>query len=173
MRLSELDLGSNIIAVKNTKSGGSVDIPISDELALQLERWIRIERKAYWSKNNPYLFPAKTNKKLRSSKALRKIVHKAADKAGIQRVVSERELTKAEKRAQNKKTGVRRDYRVTPHTLRHTFAHLLEQAGLSPEARRDALGHDDLSTTEDHYSFSESEYEDQIRDLLHDDKDMD
>ena len=172
MKLSEIDLGSNIVVVKNTKSGGSVDIPISGELALKLERWIRVERKAYSSKNSPYLFPTNRGKKLTYSSSLQRIVHKAANKAGIQRVVSKREFTKAEKRFHNNKTGVRRQYRVSPHTLRRTFAHLLEEAGVSPEARRDALDHDDLSTTEEHYSFSDSEYDDQIRDLFHDDEDM-
>ncbi|WP_434531169.1 tyrosine-type recombinase/integrase [Haloarcula sp. NS06] len=168
MKLSEIDLQSNMIDVKNTKSGGSVNIPISDELAMQLERWIRVERKAYSSKNSGYLFPSRTDKKLNSNKSLWDIIHDASNKAGIQRVVSEREFSKAEKRHHNTENGVRRQYRVSPHTLRHTFAHLLEEAGLSSKARRDALDHDNLSTTEEHYSFSESEYEEQIRDLFHD-----
>jgi len=169
MKLYEINLESNIVDVKNTKSGGSVDIPISDELALQLERWMRVEREAYSSTNSDYLFPGRRDNKLKSSRSLWRIVHDAANKAGIQRVVREREFSEAEKRVHNREVGVRCQYRVSPHTLRHTFAHLLEKAGLSSKARRDALDHNNLSTTEEHYSFSESEYEDQIRDLFHDD----
>lgn len=44
--------------------------------------------------------------------------------------------------------GLHRPERVTPHTLRHTFATLAHERGASPREIQDALGHSSIETTE-------------------------
>lgn len=165
LKISDVDLEEDEIELQNTKSGGKYQIPISSSLALRLERWIEVELSGLKTENE-YIFPSHLGGYLETSGAFRNIVVEAAKRARIQEVIAERPTTPAEKRA-----GVNADtiqwYRVTPHTLRHTFSHLLDEAGLTTKQRRDALDHKNIQTTEV-YTHSKSEYRDLIRDLLHD-----
>ena len=166
-KISDDDETDDIIQVPNTKTGGHYPVPISDQMAMSLERWIKIGRKSIVSDpGNTYLFPSKEGGKLDYGGSLTAIVHEAAEKAGLQEVVAQREPTEAEKR-----NGVKKDmieyHRVTPHLLRHTFSLLLEQAGLNTEARRDALDHQSIETTKKYYTHTKSDYERLIRELLH------
>jgi integrase/recombinase XerD len=47
--------------------------------------------------------------------------------------------------------------RVTPHTLRHTFAVRCVQKGISTRALQEFLGHDRLETTEIYLNLSPEE----------------
>ena len=170
IKIGDVDLDEDIVYALNTKSGGQYRMPISNQMALNLERWLEVEREAYdENPSNPYLFPSRRGGNLKYNTTLWKIVHNAAEKAGIQEVVDRRKPTKAERRV-----GVKKDmieyYRITPHLLRHTFSHLLDQAGLNTKQRRDALDHANESTTEKHYTYSKTEYEDLIRRLVFQDK---
>lgn len=167
VHLSESGEKDDIIQVPNTKIGGCYPVPISNQMAMSLERWIEIGRESIVSDpGNTYLFPSKRGGKLDSGGSLWEIVHEAAEKAGLQEVVAQRKPTEAEKR-----NGVKKDmieyHRVTPHLLRHTFSFLLEQAGLNTEARRDALDHQSVETTRKYYTHTKSDYERLIRELLH------
>jgi integrase/recombinase XerD len=165
IKLSDVDLEDNKMSILNTKSGGSYPIPISQEVALKLERWIAVERDARLSGNNSeYLFPSEEGGKLETGDSLRDIIKSAAEEAGIQEVAYEREATEAEKQRGWKK---RREYRVTPHILRHTFSHLLDTAGLDSKARSKALDHADVEITEEVYTHAEADYMDLIRELFH------
>ncbi len=70
----------------------------------------------------PYVFSKKNGKPL-SSDTVQRIVKTAAKKAGIQK-------------------------RVTPHTLRHSYATHLLEAGENIRKIQELLGHSDLSTTQ-------------------------
>jgi len=69
---------------------------------------------------------------------VRDLVHRTAEKAGIER-------------------------RVTPHTLRHTFATHLLQGGATTEQTAKALGHSRTSTTSEVYAHL---LPDDVRDLV-------
>lgn len=169
LKISDVDLDGEKPGVKvtNEKSGGKYQIPISNQMALELERWIRVERTPDPEKpDNEYLFPSTQGGKIERNGSFTNAVRCAAEKAGIQEVVRERKPTKAERQAGCDKDMIKW-HRVTPHLLRHTFSLLLKEAGLDTEARRDALDHENIETTKDHYTHSESDYEKLIRELFH------
>ncbi|WP_136717722.1 tyrosine-type recombinase/integrase [Halorientalis salina] len=167
IKINDVRFDNNIIEVPNKKSDRTYSIPISDELALELERWIKIERVsgAKYS-DSIYLFPSEQSEKLMANKSLSRIIERAADRAGIQEVVGEREPTQAERDKGVKKDKIQQ-HRVTPHLLRHTFSHLLKQAGLDSDARSAALDHNNIKTTKEYYTYNESEYKDIMRRLFH------
>ena len=169
MKLEHLTLDSEepSINVLNTKSGGKYSVPISDQVALDLDRWVEYMQSSVSNdSNNPYVFPSTDGGMIESKNTIKRIVSESAEEAGLQEVVNKRKPTKAERR-----NGVEKDaveyHRVTPHLLRHTFSQLLEEAGLGTEARRDALDHESIQTTKKHYTHTKSEYQDLIRRLLH------
>jgi integrase/recombinase XerD len=167
IRLSDVHLDEKYVQLENTKSDRVYTVPISTEMTLELERWIQVERdKSSTSLDSPYLFPGVYKDKLENSSSLWRIVTEAAERAGIQEVVDEREPTEAERR-QGTLEGPYRQYRVNPHLLRHTFSSLLEEAGLDSEARRDALDHEDVETTQEYYTHTGSDYEPLMRKLFH------
>jgi len=59
------------------------------------------------------------------------------------------------------KTGIR----VSPHRLRHTYATLLRQSGVSDRVSMDLLGHAQLSTLQRYSAVFDNEYPDAIRNL--------
>ena len=59
------------------------------------------------------------------------------------------------------RTGVR----VSPHRLRHTFATLLRQSGVSDRVSMDLLGHEDLGTLQRYSGVFEPEYAEAIEKL--------
>lgn len=169
MKLKHVDLNAKKpgIVVPNTKSGGEGFLPISDELALELDRWTAYIRDSIGGNpDEQYLFPSQGGGMMKSGENLGSIIHRAAVEASIQKVTGKRKATKAEKRAGTKKDMVK-FYRVTPHLLRHTFSLFLQEAGLDIETRRDALDHESIETTEKHYTHTKSDYQDLIRKFLH------
>lgn len=165
IKLHHVDLELNSIELQNTKTGGTYDVPISDQVGLELERWIKIERDNYTNSNNSkYLFPSPSGEKF-SSSWFHQTVGDAAKAAGIQEVIAEREPSMAEKNMGFE--SMRKRWRVSPHTLRRTFSDLLKKAELDTEARRDALDHQNTEVTEEYYTFDNSGYTDMIRRLFH------
>ncbi len=61
----------------------------------------------------------------------------------------------------SERTGVR----VSPHRLRHTFATLLRQSGVSDRVSMDLLGHENLSTLQRYSGVFEPEYAEAIEKL--------
>ena len=119
LKLADIDSQRMILRVVNGKGGKDRDLPLSPALLETL--------RAHWRCFKPdiYLFPS------RSSGAVEKPI---TDKAVWQ--ISTRVARRA---------GIRK--RVTPHTLRHSWAtHLLED-GTDLRAIQLLLGHADLETT--------------------------
>lgn len=167
IKLDEVDLDEKEIKLHNTKAGGTYTVPITDELALLLRRWINVERTSHiGSDGNDYLFPSETGGKIGSNR-LRKIVDEAAQDAKIQqKEKSETPLTEREKEVLSTDQDYRHYRRVTPHTLRHTFYHLLKEAGLPMEARSEALDHESTDITKEFYDHDESNYSELMRELF-------
>src|SRR5215469_3021305 len=119
LKLTDIDSQRMIIRVVEGKGGKDRDLPLSPALLETLRAHCR------WFKPRTYLFPS------RYSGAVEKPI---TDKAVWQ--IS----TEATRRA-----GIRK--RVTPHTLRHSWAtHLLED-GTDLRTIQLLLGHEDLETT--------------------------
>jgi integrase/recombinase XerD len=169
IRVDDVDLNKREIELRNTKAGGTYDVPISRALTLELERWLTVQRDAYVENpENEFLFPSKAEGSI-GGNHLRQIIVSAAKRADIQNEpLRKRPPTDAEKR-RGVTCKMIKYYRVTPHTLRHTFAYFLEQAGLATDHISDALDHDSTETTET-YLHAESDYNKMVRRFLHNDE---
>ncbi len=95
-----------------------------DRIIILSKTWCRIAKKYLDRKKvkSPFLFSKKNGKPL-SSDTVQRIVRKAAKKAGIGK-------------------------EVTPHTLRHSFATHLLEAGENIRKIQELLGHSNLNTTQ-------------------------
>lgn len=112
-----VDLETGRLVVREGKGAKDRTLWFSDEVGGLLEEWL--ERRP----DSPYLFPTQEGNQL-STRYLRKAVKRAAEKAEIPEVE-----------------------RVSPHTLRHTFATDLYRETSNIRLVQKALGHADLSTT--------------------------
>lgn len=168
--VGDLNLEDQLIELSDTKTNGSYKLPISDALTVEFDHWLTVYRPSYFgSENHDYLFPSEEGGRLSTSR-LRQIVLEAADKAGIQEVIGESNVTERQKKKLGIDTDVQRWKKVTVHALRHTFSYLMEEANLPPEVRRDALNHRSTETTEKYYSKDSTEYKDLVRKFLHGDE---
>jgi len=141
IKVSDVDLEKREIELKNTKIGGEYKLPLTENLSILLEHWIKKVRSSYvFDEANPYLFPSRAGGKL-SENAYRKIVHFAAKEAGIQEKMTRIPVTETQKEAMNMSKDYRIKWKVDVHTLRHTFSRLLKSSKVSKEARKYALDH--------------------------------
>jgi len=141
IKVSDVNLEKNEIELKNTKTGGTYVIPLTDNLAVLLDHWIQNIRSSYITEDgNPYLFPSRGGGKM-SINTYNKIVHTAAKEAEIQEEIGKIKITGRQKEIWNSQKDYRSKWKVDVHTLRHTFSRLLKDNNVSKEARRYALDH--------------------------------
>ena len=167
IKIRDVDFDNRSISLSDTKNKDEYSLPISDPLAVELDYWLSVHRPTYpYSDDHGFLFPSQEGGSL-SGERLLGIVQKAASSAGIQETLGISELSPRQQEALGIDSDVREWKKVTVHALRHTFSHLMKEAGIPPEGRRDALNHDSVETTEKYYSLDDTEYKDLIRELLH------
>lgn len=159
IKLSRLDIDDDDpkIEMTNTKTGGTYPSYISQILATDIKFFIDHKRPAYPShQDSDYLFLSHHGGRL-SSGYFTKIVKEAAKDAGIQQVIA----------TQATPEGERDVHRVTPHTLRHTFNHLMEKEDVPVEYRAKALDQDSLEVNRKYYSHDDSGHREYVK-KLHD-----
>jgi site-specific recombinase XerD len=120
LKVRDIDSQRMVLRVEQGKGGRDREIPLSPTLLAALREYYR------WMRPRTYLFPG-THHGWRAdapitSKVIWEAVRLATRKAGI-------------------------DKRVTPHTLRHTYATHLLEAGADLRTIQLLLGHADLSHT--------------------------
>lgn len=119
LRLSDIDSQRMIIRVVDGKGGRDRDLPLSPALLETLRAHWR------WLKPDTFLFPTRSPGEVEkpiSDKAVWHICVDTAQRAAIRK-------------------------RVTPHTLRHSWATHLLEAGTDLRTIQLLLGHEDLETT--------------------------
>lgn len=120
LKVANIDSQRMMLRVEQGKNRVDRDVPLSNELLLTLREYWR------WMRPKTYLFPGTVDNwradKPITSKVVWEAVREATLKAGIQK-------------------------RVTPHTLRHTYATHLLEAGADLRTIQLLLGHADLSHT--------------------------
>jgi integrase/recombinase XerD len=152
--LSRLDLKAEDPQIKltNTKEGGTYTAYISKSLATEIEYYIDQRRPAYPSYEDfDYLFLSNEGGKLSSDRFTR-IVRNAAERAGIQSVIGTQVQRRGNENVENNL------YRVTPHTLRHTFNNMLEKEDVPAEHRAKALDQDSVEVNREYYSHEDIDY---------------
>jgi len=128
LKVGDIDSQRMIIRVVAGKGGKDRDLPLSPALLETLREYWR------WRKPKLYMFPTRT-RRLRgeetiSDKTVWIACSEAARRAGISK-------------------------RVTPHTLRHSWATHLLEAGTDLRTIQVLLGHEDLETTAQYLHLSQ------------------
>jgi integrase/recombinase XerD len=161
IKVSDVNLEKKEIKLKNTKSGGTYVIPLTDELVALLEHWIRNVRSSYiLDENNTYLFPSRKSGKITPS-TYNRIVHTAAKEAGIQEKIGKIPITGNQKEILDSDRNYRTKWKVDAHSLRHTFSRLLKDNDVKKDTRTYALDHSRDVT--DEYGIDEEASRKEIR----------
>ena len=135
IKVSDVDLEEKKIELKNTKSGGKYELPLTDDLASLLNHWIKNIRSSYLLyEDNPYLFPSRHGGRL-SRTWYRGIINNAANRADIQESIGKiPDNTDSDNDFSSK-------MKVDVHALRHTFSRLMKEQDISKETRVYAMDH--------------------------------
>lgn len=166
IQLDDVDLENREIKLKNTKGDDTYTLPIGSGLALRLRHWLDSERAGNsYAEDSPYLFPSRNDSYL-SVGRLNTIIRDAAAAAGIQEVVGTIPLTDRQKECLDTERSERRFYRVTAHTLRHTFSDLLDDAGMDLSERSAALNHKSTDVTKESYTHRKEGYKETMKELF-------
>src|SRR6266536_3463417 len=128
LKVSDIDSQRMIIRVVAGKGGKDRDLPLSPTLLETLREYWR------WRKPKLYLFPTRTLGRRLDQPISAKTVWIASSEAA-------------------RRAGIRKH--VTPHTLRHSWATHLLEAGTDLRTIQVLLGHDDLETTAQYLHLSQ------------------
>jgi integrase/recombinase XerD len=128
LKVRDVDSRRMMIRVERGKGGASRDLPLSPALLETLREYWR------WKKPHIYLFPSSTGQ------------------PGEDRPISDKTVWYACKEAA---THARIAKHVTPHTLRHSWATHLLEAGTDLRTIQVLLGHGDLETTAKYLHLSQ------------------
>ena len=128
LKVSDIDSQRMIIRVVQGKGGKDRDLPLSPALLETLREYWR------WRKPRLYLFPTRTCRHRLDQPISDKTVWIACSDAA-------------------RRAGIRK--RVTPHTLRHSWATHLLEAGTDLRTIQVLLGHGDLETTAQYLHLSQ------------------
>ncbi len=140
LKVSDIDSRRMMIRVERGKGGGGRDIPLSAALLETLREYWR------WKKPRIYLFPSSTG-------------HRGQDRPMSDKVVWYT-CKEAARYARIKK-------HVTPHTLRHSWATHLLEAGTDLRTIQVLLGHVDLETTARYLHLSQRHLQAVLNPLEH------
>jgi len=128
LKVSDIDSQRMIIRVVAGKGGKDRDLPLSPALLEILREYWR------WRKPRLYLFPTRTCRRRLDQPISDKTVWIACSEAA-------------------RRAGIKK--RVTPHTLRHSWATHLLEAGTDLRTIQVLLGHGDLETTAQYLHLSQ------------------
>lgn len=117
LRLGDIDLDAGLLTVRIGKGMAARTIELEKKGIRATRNWLQVRPSAHFD----YLFLNRDDEPLKEW-GVRDLLNKYCDQAGITK-------------------------RVTPHSLRHTFASYKAQSGVSPFQLKEWLGHARLDTT--------------------------
>ena len=120
LKVADIDSERMVIRVRNGKGGRDRDVLLSDKLLETLREYWR------WMKPKTYLFPGTVKNWRADVPITTKVVWTAVNEA-------------------RKRAGIEK--RITPHTLRHSFATHMLEAGADLRTIQVLLGHAELADT--------------------------
>jgi len=146
LKWSDINFRAGKLKVEEGKNRKDRNLWLGDDTLELLGKWKERQSKLLEDKGqentNNLVFTTSTGNKLNQVN-VRKMIYRYADKAGIQE-----EVTKYYRDEEgNKLPESYKEKKVTPHTLRHTFATDLYKDTKDIRRVQKALGHADLSTT--------------------------
>ncbi len=120
--LNDLDITNAIVKVRG-KGRKERIIPVGKTAIDAIKRYLEVRQELASDKHSPALFLSERGNRLPGSASVRRRIEKYAKTAGIKK-------------------------KITPHTLRHTFATHMLNAGADLRSVQEMLGHVNLSTTQ-------------------------
>lgn len=164
IRLEDLSLDAGEIHVHNPKNSKSYDVPITDNLAFEIDYWIRHHRAGFVANTTcEYLFPSQNGTKIEANSSLNRVVKAAAERAGIQDTLGTSRVVSLCEDATDSRDRQREWYRVTVHTLRHSCLTLMKNDGVDLTYRQMVANHSSPRTTQG-YTHSSNEVFERVRD---------
>ena len=148
IRLCDLSLEDRVIHISDPKGSHPYDVPIGDDLAFEIDYWVRHHRQGFVEEENcEYLFPSQHGGQLASNNSLNRVIKEAAERAGIQEVIGESTVVENYDDLEDRSQTTRQWHRVTAHTLRHSCITLMEKDGISLTCRQLIANHTSPETT--------------------------
>lgn len=120
--LNDLDITNAIVKVRG-KGRKERIIPVGRTAIKAIKHYLEIRHELASDKHSPALFLSERGNRMPGSASVRRRIEKYAKEAGIKK-------------------------KITPHTLRHTFATHMLNAGADLRSVQEMLGHVNLSTTQ-------------------------
>ncbi|RLM95862.1 hypothetical protein D3D01_10840 [Haloarcula sp. Atlit-7R] len=148
LKVEDLDTDSRRIDVIGGKGNKDRTVYYDETLDTLLEIWL-VDRQGKYYDNTPYLFPTNRSEHI-SQRRLADVINKGAEKAGIQ------ETLYVDKSGRGRK-------RVTPHTIRHSFAMACLNNGMPIKFLQELMGHDRMETTEVYLNALDTDVEKSYR----------
>lgn len=136
VKIEQIDREDNSIFIPPQKSSTGRYVPFNEDyLGFQLRRWLDegLRDSRTYASESEYLFPTDRMERLTGG-TINTIVKQAAENAGLQETIAEY-------------SDGRESHKVTPHTLRHSFAMQMLNSGVDIRKLQTLLGHDELDTT--------------------------
>lgn len=160
LKLADLDLDNLEIHVRNPKGSNSYDIPISADLGFELSFWNRHHRGGFDGVgDSEYVFLSQYGGKLETNGSFARIVREAAERAGIQGVIGQSQVNRDQSGNSVGEEQYREWHRVTPHTLRHSYITLLNEAGVELPYRQLVANHRSPITTRGYTHGNDSAFD--------------
>ena len=135
IRPKDIDSRRNVLRVKHTKGGKPREVPISPALIERLRKFWK------WHRNPHWLFPACGRGKTKSGTTLRQILRESKSPMASSSVQAAMRIARVE-------CGLMKHHeKVCIHTLRHSYATHMLEAGTSVRQVAAYLGHTTLKPT--------------------------
>jgi len=149
IKLSDIDRDNRSVTLRDNKTSKVRTVPYND-LSPEVDLWLDKYRASYKpAERSEYLFLTEQSEQL-SPNRISEIISIAAEEAGIQEIMYE-------------DAGGNPRRKVTPHTLRHTFAVRLLNEGVDVRYVQKLMGHADISQTEVYLKITENDAGDAYR----------
>jgi integrase/recombinase XerD len=142
IRVNDVDRGDGEIRIHSSKTDDRRWVYYKDSLEFYLTRWLEKGRRDSYppAADSAYLFVTNKSEQMNPS-TVNNLVKKAAENAGIQ-----------EKLYEEKGGGTR--YKITAHTLRHSFAVHCVKNDMPVNMLSDIMGHSSIETTQQYLKLT-------------------
>ncbi|WP_226022195.1 tyrosine-type recombinase/integrase [Halomicrobium salinisoli] len=135
LRIEDIDRDERIITIYSGKTEDSREVPYQSNVETLLSQWLDGGyRDRFANSVSDYVFISAKKKKLTPG-SINTVVKKAAESAGIQEEIG------------TDGAGNTR-WKVTTHTLRHSFGIQCVKNGINIRYVQELMGHDDITTTQ-------------------------
>lgn len=144
IRLRDVDTDMRRIQIYAEKTHQNRDVYYQPSLDTHMNLWIDAERNAVLTaSDSQYLFPTQNSTQI-STQRIRTMLHEAANDAELQESLHEDCIGREWKK-------------ITPHTLRHSYAVASLKGDMDIRTLQKLMGHSNISTTEQYLDLADDD----------------